>query len=208
MYKRQVGEHTLQSLLNVRADKVLRLTMLLHDIGKPKVKKTDENGRDHFKTHGAAGEEMAEQIMRRLKLDNDTIRKVCRLIKWHDYRPAAEPAQVRRAVHLIGEDIFPLFLEVQRADMMAQSEYKREQKLERLDGVEQIYKEIISRGECVSLKTLAVSGRDLIAAGFLPGKQIGEILDYLLQEVLENPELNEKELLLKKAREYPSHLSR
>lgn len=197
-----VGEHTLQSLVNVRADKVLRLTMLLHDMGKPQVKKTDENGRDHFKTHGAASEKMAGAIMRRLKLDNDTIKKVCRLIKWHDYRPLPEPSQVRRAVHLVGEDIFPLFLEVQRADMMAQSEYKREQKENRLDGVEQIYHEIITRGECVSLKTLAVTGRDLIEAGFRPGKEIGEILDYLLDRVLERPEDNEKETLLEAAREW------
>lgn len=194
-----VGEHTLQSLCNIRADKVLRLTMLFHDFGKPQVRKTDENGRDHFKTHGAVSEKMAEQIMRRLKFDNDTIKKVCRLIKWHDFRPAPEPAQIRRAVYLIGEDIFSLFLEVQRADMMAQSEYKREKKLERLDGVEQIYKGIIARGECVSLKNLAVSGRDLIQSGYKPGKQIGEILEYLLQEVLADPGINEKGLLLQKA---------
>lgn len=197
-----VGEHTLQSLLHVRADKVLRLTMLLHDIGKPQVRKTDENGRDHFKTHGAASEEMAEQIMRRLKLDNDTIRKVTRLIKWHDFRPAPEPAQVRRAVCLIGEDIFPLFLEVQRADMLAQSEYRRGEKIARLDGVEEVYRGIRARGECVSLKQLALSGRDLIQAGYKPGKEIGEILAYLLQEVLTDPDLNEKKLLLQKAEKH------
>ena len=76
-----VGEHTLHSLLNVPCDKVLRLTMLLHDIGKPKVKTTDENGRDHFKTHGSVGEKMAKEILRRLKFDNDTIRKVSHLVK-------------------------------------------------------------------------------------------------------------------------------
>ncbi len=191
-----VGEHTLQSLKNIRSDKVLRLTMLLHDIGKPVVRKTDENGRDHFKTHGTAGEKMAGAIMRRLKLDNDTVRKVCRLIKWHDYRPKAEPVDVRKAVHMIGEDIFPLFLEVQRADMLAQSEYRREQKLNRLDGVDQIYQEIIREGQCVSLKKLAVSGKDLLEAGYGPGKQIGEILELLLEEVLINPHINKKEELL------------
>ncbi|MDO4274921.1 MAG: CCA tRNA nucleotidyltransferase [Eubacteriales bacterium] len=196
-----VGEHTLQSLKNIRSDKVLRLTMLLHDIGKPVVRKTDENGRDHFKTHGAAGEKMAGAIMRRLKLDNDTVRKVCRLIKWHDYRPKAEPVDVRKAVHMIGEDIFPLFLEIQRADMLAQSEYRREQKLNRLDGVDQIYQEIIREGQCVSLKKLAVSGKDLLEAGYGPGKQIGEILELLLEEVLINPHINKKEELLGMAKE-------
>lgn len=191
-----VGEHTLHALADIRADRVLRLTMLLHDIGKPVVKKTDENGRDHFKTHGPVGERMAQTILRRLKFDNDTIKKVCRLIKWHDLRPSAQEAEVRKAVYTIGEDLFPLYLEVQRADMRAQSNYKRQQKQSRLDEVEQLYREITARGDCVSLKNLAVTGTDLIKAGVKPGKQIGEILDRLLQEVLENPELNEKELLL------------
>lgn len=191
-----VGEHTLHALADIRADRVLRLTMLLHDIGKPVVKKTDENGRDHFKTHGPVGERMAQTILRRLKFDNDTIKKVCRLIKWHDLRPSAQEAEVRKAVYTIGEDLFPLYLEVQRADMRAQSNYKRQQKQRRLDEVEQLYREITARGDCVSLKTLAVTGTDLIKAGVKPGKQIGEILDGLLQEVLENPGLNEKELLL------------
>ena len=74
------------------------------------------------------GEKLAGEILRRLKFDNDTIRKVCRLIRWHDLRPKAEETQVRRAVNSIGEDLFPLYLEVQRADMLAQSLYRREQK--------------------------------------------------------------------------------
>ena len=191
-----VGLHTLQSLLNIRPDKVLRLTMLLHDIGKPAVKKTDENGRDHFKMHGPAGEKMASAILRRLKFDNDTISKVCRLIRWHDDRPAPDMCSVRRAVNRIGEDIFPLYLEVQRADMLAQSTYKREEKAARLEGVNECYRKILEEGQCVSLKSMAVKGRDLIAAGYVPGPELGEILDRLLEHVLEHPEDNEKDRLL------------
>lgn len=191
-----VGLHTLQSLLNIRPDKVLRLTMLLHDIGKPAVKKTDENGRDHFKMHGPAGEKMASAILRRLKFDNDTISKVCRLIRWHDDRPAPDMCSVRRAVNRIGEDIFPLYLEVQRADMLAQSTYKREEKAARLEGVNECYRKILEEGQCVSLKSMAVRGRDLIAAGYAPGPELGEILDRLLEHVLEHPEDNEKDRLL------------
>lgn len=191
-----VGLHTLQSLLNIRPDKVLRLTMLLHDIGKPAVKKTDENGRDHFKMHGPAGEKMASAILRRLKFDNDTISKVCRLIRWHDDRPAPDMCSVRRAVNRIGEDIFPLYLEVQRADMLAQSTYKREEKAARLEEVNECYRKILEEGQCVSLKSMAVKGRDLIAAGYAPGPELGEILDRLLEHVLEHPEDNEKDRLL------------
>lgn len=192
-----VGEHTLCSLLNVPQDKVLRLTMLLHDIGKPVVKTTDVNGRDHFKTHGPAGEKMAKTILRRLKFDNDTIRKVCHLVKWHDDRPEVTPTSVRRALNKIGEELFADYLQVQKADMLAQSTYRREEKLARISGVEALYYEIMEKKECVSLKTLAVTGNDLIAAGMKPGKEIGEILNMLLGKVLEDPELNEKEKLFK-----------
>lgn len=191
-----VGEHTLQSLLLIPADKVLRLAMLLHDVGKPKVRITDENGRDHFKTHAAVGEKMANDILRRLKLDNDTIRKVCRLVKWHDYRPIPEEKYVRRAVNQIGEDLFPLYLQVQRADMLAQSEYRRNEKAERLQEVCRLYAKIKSENQCVSLKTLAVTGKDLIALGVKPGPGIGAILEELLEYVLEDPKRNEKNDLL------------
>ena len=194
-----VGEHTLQSLLNIRADKVLRLTMLLHDFGKPVVKRTDEDGGDHFKTHGPEGEKMAVSILRRLKMDNDTIRKVRSLIKWHDYRPKGEAVSVRKAISLIGEELFPLYLEVQKADILAQSAYRREEKLARLTAVSALYEEILDRGQCISLKTMALTGRDLIDAGYTPGKELGEILEKLLVHVLENPEDNKKEILLKLA---------
>ena len=191
-----VGEHILHSLCHVRADKVLRITMLLHDIGKPVVRKTDENGRDHFKMHGIAGEKMASQILRRLKFDNDTIRKVTRLVKWHDDRPEGMTKAVRRAVNRIGEDLFPYYLEVQQADMLAQSDYRRTEKQERLDKVKEAYETIINEHQCVSLKTLAVTGKDLIEAGYKPGREIGETLNRLLEVVLVDPQKNQKEILL------------
>lgn len=194
-----VGEHTLKSLCNIRADKVLRLTMLLHDIGKPMVKRTDENGRDHFKTHGPEGEKMAVRILRRLKLDNDTIGKVSRLIKWHDFRPNPDMVSVRRAVHKVGEDLFSMYLEVQRADILAQSQYRREEKLARLAAVQACYEEILNQKQCLSLKDLAITGKDLIEQGYRPGKEIGTTLNALLEHVLEFPEDNTKEILRKLA---------
>lgn len=193
---RSVGEHTLLTLQNIRADKVLRLTMLLHDIGKPMRKTTDENGRDHFKGHAEAGEKIAVQIMRRWKLDNDTIHKVSHLVKWHDYRPPAEMKEVRIAMNKIGKDFFEMYLEVQMADTLSKSAYKIEEKMERLRGVENCYREILKKEQCVSLKELAVTGKDLIKAGMQPGKEIGETLQQLLEHVLENPEDNKKEILL------------
>lgn len=191
-----VGKHTLESMKYIPADKILRLTMLLHDMGKAEVKTTDENGRDHFKGHSIESERIAVEIMRRLKLDNDTIGKVKKLVYWHDYRPLPNPKAVRRAVNKVGTDLFPLLLKVQYADAMAQSDYRREEKLERICQVEKVFKEIQEKEECVSVSMLAVNGKDLIQSGMKPGKAIGETLAYLLDVVLDEPEKNEKEYLL------------
>lgn len=195
-HKYTVGEHTLKAIEAIRADKVLRLTMLFHDIGKPIMKKVDENGVAHFKMHDVKGSEMTKQILRRLKFDNDTMNKVVRLVQYHDYRMPAEPKNVRRAMNKIGEDLFPYYLEIRMADTMAQSEYLQEEKIQNIRDVRIRYEEILEKKECVSLKTLAVTGSDLIANGMKPGKEIGEALNKLLEYVIEHPEANEKETLL------------
>ena len=192
-----VGEHTLYAMKNVQADKVLRLTMLLHDMGKPALKTMDENGVAHFKKHAAESEIISKKILKRLKFDNDTLNKVSKLVFYHDYRMPATAKNVRRAMNIIGIDLFPYYMEVRRADVLAQSMYQREEKLKNLDEIEQLYAEIIDAGQCVSLKDLAVTGRDLIAAGIAPGKEIGDKLNNLLNLVIEDPSQNTKENLLK-----------
>ena len=101
-------------------------------------------------------------------------------------------------MNIIGEDLFPYYMEVRRADILAQSMYQREEKVKNLNDIEKLYQEIVETGQCVSLKNLAVTGKDLIEAGMKPGKEIGDKLNELLEMVIENPELNEKNELLKK----------
>ena len=117
-------------------------------------------------------------------------------MQFHDYRIPAEPKRVRRAMNKIGEDLFPYYLEVRTADTLAQSEYLREEKLHNIRDMEECYHEILEKKECVSLKDLAVTGSDLIAAGMKPGKEIGFVLNELLEMVIENPELNIKDKLM------------
>lgn len=192
-----VGEHTLKAIECVRSDKVLRLTMLLHDIAKPQMKTMDEDGVAHFKKHDVKGVELAKEILRRLKFDNDTMNKVVKLVQYHDYRMPAEPKNVRKAMQQIGKDLFPFYLEVREADTLAQSMYLREEKLQNIYDIRQCYEEILDRQECVSLKELAITGNDLIIDGMEPGKGIGEVLNRLLELVIEHPEYNRKEILLK-----------
>ncbi len=197
-----VGEHTLHGLLCVEADKVLRLAMLFHDVGKPDTISEDEKGVHHFHGHPAAGEEITKSILRRLRFDNDTIHIVSRLVLYHDYGNGVEPDMriVRRAMNKIGEDVFPLLFPIKYADIMSQSDYMRQEKLESLERWKELYQEIVDSRQCVSLKSMAVTGSDLIAMGMNPGKEIGEQLQTLLRLVIENPECNTKEYLLAEAR--------
>lgn len=191
-----VGEHILHTLKAVKPDKVLRLAMLFHDIGKPQTLTIDEKGITHNHGHAQVGEEMAVKILRRLKFDNDTTDKVRKLVRYHDQKIEPAAKYVRRAINRIGEDIFPLLFSVKNADIMAQSDYKREEKLQKLAVIREIYEEILEKNECLSLKDLSVTGSDLIANGMQPGKEIGIVLHKLLEIVLENPDLNQKEYLL------------
>lgn len=197
-----VGEHILHSLTHVRNDKVLRLTMLFHDLGKARTRTTDEEGIDHFHGHVEESARIADDIMKRLRFDNDTRNKVVKLVKYHDLDMALTPKGVRKAIVKLSEELFPLFIEVQRADYLAQSMYKRDEKEAENKEIQRLYEQILEEQNCVSLKTLAVTGSNLIEAGMKPGKEIGEVLQKLLEEVLEEPSLNTKDILLNKAESF------
>ena len=175
METHNVGEHTLCAIEKIRNDKVLRLTMLLHEL---------------------EDECIAKSVLKRMKFDNDTLNKVTKLVLYHDYCMPAIDKDVRHAINKIGEELFPYYLEVRRADILAQSNHKIDEEISHLDKIEEIYKEILEKGQCVSLKTLAVSGKDLIQAGMKPGKEIGDKLGEFLELVLDNPDLNTKKELL------------
>ena len=196
-----VGEHTIHALMNIPADKVLRLTMLFHDTGKPARKTVDPDGTAHFKGHAYVSEELTKSIMHRLKFDNDTLRKVSKLVLYHDDRMPATMKHVRRAMNRISAELFPYYMKVRMADTLAQSDYQRDKKLENLAGIEKCYQEILEKKQCVSLKELKVNGQDLIAAGIEKGPKIGQTLQTLLQEVIEEPEKNTREYLLARIKE-------
>ena len=191
-----VGEHTLHSVTEVPPDKVLRLAMLLHDVAKPVCKTTDEEGIDHFHGHPVQGAEMARKILRRLKMDNETTARVTQLIRWHDDNPPLTERNVRRAVCRVGAAQYPDIFAVKRADIRAQSDYQKEEKLHYVDDYEALYQQILEKRQCLSIRELAVNGADLLAAGVPQGREIGEKLHELLELVLERPECNTREYLL------------
>lgn len=191
-----VGHHTIESLKYISADKVLRITMLLHDVGKPGCRVTDEDGIDHFKGHAMEGMELSREILQRLKFDNDTIYQVTNLIKWHDCRMEPSMKMVRKVLNKLGPDLFGKLLKVQYADTMAQSGFCRKEKLQNISEVERCFQEIMDSKQCISLKDLKLTGQDLITMGMKPGPQIGELLNRALDQVLEYPEKNQRDYLL------------
>ncbi|MDO4614193.1 MAG: HD domain-containing protein [Lachnospiraceae bacterium] len=190
-----VGEHTVRAMCAIRADKDLRLAVLFHDLAKPVVRFSDSTGRDHFAGHAPKGAGIAEEIMRRLKMDNRTIRKVSSLVRTHELRPDPDPSLVRKTIHLVTPELFPDYLEIQRADNAAKSRYGQLDTEVRVDPVEACYREIISRGDPLTLKELVIGGRDLTELG-ISGKAVGDILKECLMEVLEDPAANSRERLL------------
>lgn len=194
-----VGHHTLKVMQAIPSTTVLRYAALLHDIGKPDCKTTDEAGVDHFYGHQELSARMARPIMRRLKMDNDTIANVCRLVANHDYGLSGNGPGVknfRRFVATLGAEHFPDFLALRRADMAGQSDCNLEQRKRVIAHMEEMYQEILQNNECLKLSDLAIDGKDLMKIGVAPGPLMGRILKELLEQVIEDPSVNTKEQLL------------
>lgn len=194
-----VGEHLLHCVTYINNEKADRIAALLHDIAKPKMKTTDEDGIDHFQGHAIEGEAMANQILRRLKFDNDTITKVKKYIKYHDFIIEPSEIQVRKAIHEINEAYFEGVLRLKQADLLAQSYFQREEKQDKLDKINEIYQKIKTQNQCVSLKNLQITGHDLLELGLPQGKILGIVLNQLLEEVLEDQTKNNKSYLQTRA---------
>ena len=197
-----VGEHTLRVVQEVPPTETMRWAALLHDVAKPACKVSDEEG-DHFYLHNVKGMGMAEEILQRLKFDNATIARVKRLVQWHDYGMGKKPSlrSFRKSLSKMGADLFEDYTYIKRADTLAQSDYKREEKFANLEVLKEYYKTVLEQQQCLSLKDLAITGKDLIVLGMKPGKEIGEMLQYLLECVLEEPEWNYREKLEELVRE-------
>lgn len=211
-----VGVHCIKAVEHVHAAakeqgiggkeySILSWSALLHDVGKPSCLTLDEDGTTHFYGHPAVGKEMARKILRRLRFDNYTIDLACRLIQYHDVTFSEKKSKMRKLMNTIGIEWMPYLFLLMQGDILSQSMYQREEKLATLACAKKLYQEVLDAKECVNLKMLAVNGSDLLKDGFQKGKNMGEILQYLLDYVIENPEKNEKQILLQIANEKFNH---
>ena len=195
-----VFEHTLHALeLCENDDFITRLGILLHDIGKPLCYTEDEQG-GHFKGHAPAGVEITSNLLSRLRFDNGTIRRMELLVEWHDIPLSAEKRRVKRLMQRISDADILRLLEIKRCDRLAHAENFQELSPD-LALIPSVIDEIRAEDACLSLKTLAIDGADLMALGIPEGKKIGEMLHILLDEVIEERLPNEKSALLQAAKE-------
>ena len=198
-HNKTLWKHTVSSIKYIKPDPVLKMTMLLHDIGKPQTKTTDINGVSHFKGHPRLSAAMADVILHRLRFSNEFIYTVTTLINYHDYRFNGNKKMMKKVLSKIGEEMFEKLLQVQYADMMAQSMYKREEKLLNHNKTVAEFKNITEENCCLSLQDLNINGRDLLNLGIPRGKAIGSILRTLLDMVIDEEINNEKQELISKA---------
>ena len=200
-HNRDVYRHTVASVRNIEPDPLLRTVMLFHDIGKPMSQTVDKQGVCHYKNHPILGAAMTQEILRRLCMPKLFIDEVCALIRWHDTRFKPDPVELKRYLNTIGRDRMLKLCKVQRADTLAQSMYRRDEKLMNLDAVKTELERILKDGECYQLSMLAVNGSDLIHLGVTDGQEIGRILNELLDRVITGELPNDREALTAGAKE-------
>jgi len=191
-----VAEHIMHSVENVENSSILRWTMLLHDIGKPLNKTTDVKGIDHFYGHQEVSAEVANVILNRLRFDKEAIKKITRLIIYHDLDIYDTEKSIRKVISKVGEASFLELLKIQRADARAQNSLYLDKRIIKLDNIRIIYYDIKNDNQCLSKRDMAINGYDLILLGMKPGRDIKNMLDYLFECVLETPEINDKQKLI------------
>ena len=196
-----IYEHTLIAGESIDPEPTLRFAMLLHDCGKPAVKKFDENGVAHFYGHQRISAEISAQILARLKVSNKFRDEILFLVSNHDRWELYENTEkMPRYLSKFGLDGVLKLLKVMRADVLAQSpEYRY--RLDQIADAEEIAKNLAAQKPCLSLRELQINGRTLMDIGIPQGRKLGAVLAQLLDEVIDGVTKNTQEALTTRARE-------
>lgn len=201
-----IYEHTLIAVESIDPEPTLRFAMLLHDCGKPAVKKFDENGVAHFYGHQRISAEISAQILARLKVSNKFRDEILFLVSNHDRWELYENTEkMPRYLSKFGLDGVLNLLKVMRADVLAQSpEYRY--RLDQIADAEETAKNLAAQKPCLSLSELQINGRTLMNIGIPQGRKLGAVLAQLLDEVIDGVTKNTQEALTTRAREIYSEM--
>lgn len=200
-HKHDVYKHTVESIANIEPNPILRLAMLLHDIGKPSVLKIDRNGIAHFKTHPGQSVKIADKVLHSLKMSNEDIKYILSLIKEHDNRVEESERKMKKILkeYDYNERFFEDYMKVRFADTNAQSEYLKKEKLESLCTLYKSGSEFLKSNKAVKISELTIDGSDLLELGFF-GKAIGDILEEMTELIAFGEINNKREELIRFAK--------
>ncbi|MGN1097897.1 MAG: HDIG domain-containing metalloprotein, partial [Clostridia bacterium] len=191
-----VYTHILKAVDNYGGENpIIKTALLLHDIGKPACRRYYD-GSDHFKGHPVLGMKMGEEILRRLKFDRASEKKIKTLIQFHDVRLKGGMPQTLKLMNLMGDEETELLFQVMYADVYAQSEYRREEKVSIIRRGEENFHRAVSENLCRSLSGLTIDGNCAAEMGF-KGSKIGAALHFALNGVINGAVENEREKLLR-----------
>lgn len=178
----------------------LVLAAFFHDIGKPHSYQDGPDSIRHFYGHAAKSAEMTDSIMRRMRFNNSIREQVVTLVKYHDADIKPEAKYVKRWLNkLDSEHLLRCLFMLKYSDISGQVVKNRAERLREVSELFTVLDDVINQQACFSLKDLAVNGGDLIAAGMKPGKEIGAVLNQMLELVLNDECANDKDALLKAA---------
>ena len=192
-----VWTHTAVAVQHSIPDRDVRLALLLHDIAKPMCCCLDEEGGGHFRNHEKAGAELAEEILKRLHYPNDVVNRVSTLIKYHFVTPIDDSKVVKKLLSILGKEDFFKLTEVMKGDSRAKKGFCYE-RVDVLSDMQKKARTIIDSGECFTLSQLDVDGKDITALGY-SGKDVGNVLDALLAEVIDEKTINTHDELIAEA---------
>lgn len=199
-HKADLFDHTLEVVEGIDPDPILRLSALLHDVGKPRTLTVSENGDRHFYRHEYVGIDIAKGILERLKFSSKDIKDICLLVQTHMRPIEAGDSGLRRLLRDTGE-LFPKWRKLKKADASA-CKIDEELIAERLEEFDKRVVEIKEQADTHPFSNLAINGRDLMALGIPEGRRIGVVLESLMERVLEDPGLNTREGLLRMVKEH------
>ncbi len=190
-----VYNHIINAVNSAPKSEVIRLTMLLHDIGKPFVKTTDNKGIDHFKTHANAGAEIAKKVLKRFNVSNKIYDEVTTLIYYHQAVENVDDIRVKRWLSKIGEEYTRNLFLVRIADLKAHNAQKTDYEIKKMYSLLEELDEVINRGDAFKVSDLEINGKDLISLGY-KGIEIGNKLNEVLNLVVDDKIKNDKNAIL------------
>ncbi|MCD7722773.1 MAG: HD domain-containing protein [Clostridiales bacterium] len=193
-----VWQHTAHSVACAPPDFVVRLTMLFHDMGKPQVKTTDENGTDHFKRHAEAGAGIAYTALRRFNASKALTDRVCTLVKYHQSLEKIDKINVRHMLIEHKAEISKMLFQVRLADLKAHNGQMVAGEIKELEKKQAQLERCIESNAEMSVSQLKIAGGDLKKLGF-SGREIGEMLEKLLFAVADGAVINSRAELAKYA---------